>query len=124
MKNFHPTSFILGLVSGILILFLFVGGKHLLWPSTQTGTVTGREAFQQGGGAGANTSRMAQRLGMTEDELKKELASGKTFQEIAKEKGVTLGVGRGQTGSGTAFPGTSSGSISSQKATSAPSSSK
>lgn len=124
MRNFHLTSFILGIVSGILILFLFVGGKHLLWPSTQTGTPTGRGTFQQGGGAGANISRMAQRLGMTEDELKKELASGKTIQDIAKEKGVTLGAGRGQTGSGAAFPGTSSGSISSQKVTSAQSSSK
>lgn len=120
MKQFHLFSFILGILSGILILFIFVGGKHLLWPSAQTDTITGQGTFQQGG----NTSRMAQRLGMTEDELKKELASGKTFQEIAKEKGMDLPAGRGnrQTGSGAAFPGTSSGSGLSQRTSSVQSS--
>lgn len=34
--------------------------------------------------------RMAEQLGMTEEDLRKELASGKTLRDIAKEKGVTL----------------------------------
>ncbi len=108
------------MVSGVAILLLFVGGKHLLWPSAQTDTIAERGTLQQGG----NTSRMAQRLGMTEDELKKELASGKTFQEIAKEKGMDLPSGRGnrQTGSGAAFPGTSSGSSTSPRVSSTQSS--
>jgi len=45
------------------------------------------EKFGERGPKGA---AMAERLGMTEDELKAALESGKTIQEIAQEHGVTL----------------------------------
>ncbi len=39
---------------------------------------------------GRGQDMLAQKLGMTADELKTALASGKTIQDIAKEKGITL----------------------------------
>ncbi|MDD4627992.1 MAG: hypothetical protein PHE68_01200 [Candidatus Peribacteraceae bacterium] len=113
MKNFHLSSFILGLISGALVLFLIVGGKQLLWPS-QTVTTNAGTWQQQQGNSGQNTARMAQRLGMTQDELQKALASGKTIQEIAKEKRIELPAGgfgqRNGTASGGTLPRSSSGS--------------
>lgn len=43
-----------------------------------------------------NAAVLAEKLGMTEAELKTALQSGKTIAEIATEKGVTLPVGRGE----------------------------
>jgi hypothetical protein len=51
---------------------------------------------------------MAQRLGVTEDALRQELATGKTLQQIAQEHGVQFGDRR--TGSGS-FVRSGSGSF-------------
>jgi len=104
MKSFQPLSFGLGLVSGILVLVLFAGGMRILHPASQRAPQTNRGSFQQRqGGTGApNTARMAQRFGMTEEELRSALANGKTMQDIAKEKGIEFPGGqsgrRNQTG--------------------------
>ena len=42
------------------------------------------------GGRGLNTADLAAKLGMTEADLKAALAGGKTIQQLATEKGVTL----------------------------------
>jgi len=112
MKNFHLLSFALGIVSGFLVLFLVIGGYRLVRPARSGIPASGPGAWQQQGGTGApNIARMAQRFGMTEAELQKELDSGKTLQDIAKEKGVSLPVGRGSFGgnASTASGSTASG---------------
>lgn len=86
MKQFHPLSFVLGIVSGALLLLIGVGTMHALHPAPANRFV---------GGGAPNTARMAQRLGISEDELQKELQSGKTMQQIAQEHGVTFGAGGG-----------------------------
>ena len=90
MKSFQPLSFGLGLVSGLLVLILFAGSMRLLHPAPQRSPQMNEDARQQrqGGMGTPNTARMAARFGMTEEELKSALASGKTIQDIAKEKGV------------------------------------
>lgn len=46
-------------------------------------------------GRGPNQDMLAQKLGLTTDQLKSELASGKTLQQIAQEHGVQLPMGKG-----------------------------
>jgi hypothetical protein len=105
--RFHPLSFGTGLASGLLIMVIVGGGMRLMRPAS-TAANGNAPAFQQrqGGAGGAqNTARMAQRLGITEEELTKELAAGKTMQQIASEHGVTMPAGGGfrpRAGSGTA----------------------
>ncbi len=122
MKHFQPLSFALGLLSGFLILLILVKGWDLVHPSQNNGYFRANGNNQpfgsgQGGGGGFNISRMAERLGMTEADLQKELDSGKTFQEIAQERGVPLGGGFGrrngglQNGTGSALPASASGQI-------------
>lgn len=111
MKTFHPLSFVLGLVSGLLILFVAVGGLKVLYPAGTGGPTGNRAAWQQrqGRGMGPNLSRMAEQLGMTEDELRTELQNGRNLRDIAAEKGVTLQFGnRARSGSGSVL--SSSGS--------------
>lgn len=85
MKRFHPLSFGLGLASGLIVVVIVAAGFRALHPAS---TFARNGTFQ--GGAG-NISRMAQRMGMTQDELQKELDSGKTMQQIAQEHGVQFG---------------------------------
>lgn len=100
-------SFGLGIASGLLVLVIVSFSMRLLPGSS---AVAAGGAFQR---QGANTARMAQRMGITEAELQKELASGKTFQQIAEEHGVTLpargGFQQGGNGGGNR-PATGSGS--------------
>lgn len=111
MKTFHPLSFVLGLASGFCILLLAVGGLRLVRGPSQTASPADRTGFQQrmGGGAGQNISAMAEQLGMTVEDLQKELQSGKNLRDLATEKGVELPFGgRMRGGSGAVL--TSSGS--------------
>jgi len=119
MKNFNLLSFVLGIASGALVLFLVVGGYRMVRPANSATRMSGR-TFQQGGNGGFNLSRMAQRLGMTEADLQAALSSGKTMQDIAKEKGVTLPAGRGSFGGNAP---TASGSTAASGAVLSPSSS-
>ncbi|MEK7218977.1 MAG: hypothetical protein AAB728_05965 [Patescibacteria group bacterium] len=120
MKNFHPLSFALGLASGLLVLVIVVGGWRLLRPAPAVNVFRPLDGTFQRGSAGFNVSRMAERLGMTEEELQAELDSGKTFQEIAAGRGIDLSPG-GRTmryrspasASGTALTGASSSTPSS-----------
>src|SRR5438105_1912438 len=98
MKNFHPLSFGLGLASGLLILMLVFGGMRVF------GRPAGGGTFAGGNGGPRNITRMAQRLGMTEADLQKEIDGGKTMQEIAQEHGVTFTGRRQRSGSGAAAP--------------------
>lgn len=101
-KPFNLSSFVTGLVTGVLLLSIGIGGFRMLHPPSPTFT-RGSGNFPAGG---QNTSRMAARLGITEDELNKELQSGKTMQQIAQEHGVTFGggggFGRNRSGTGAA----------------------
>ncbi len=134
MRGIHPKSFGLGVASGVVVLLLIAGGMHLLQPRRGAfGGPMGGGTFQQGGGP--NLARMAERFGMTEDELRKEMESGKTMQQIATEHGVDMsaGFGRGPRGgsgtmmqSSTAYTPTGSGgamSVSSSAVTTSSSSS-
>ncbi len=89
MKKLHPMSFGLGFASGLVVLVVVVAAMHMMSPR-------GPRGFAGGFGGGTqNVGRMAQRFGMTQDELQKELDSGKTIQQVATEHGVQFG-GRGQ----------------------------
>lgn len=96
MRGIHPKSFGLGVASGVVVLLLIAGGMHLLQPRRGGLGGPGGGTFQQGGAP--NLARMAQRFGMTEDELSKEIASGKTMQQIAIEHGVDMSAGFGGRG--------------------------
>ncbi len=87
MQKPHYPSFFAGIASGFVVLLLIIGGMHLFFPA-------------QSRGRGANLARMAQRMGITQDQLQQELNSGKTMQEIAQEHGVQFGGGFGGGGAG------------------------
>ncbi len=55
-------------------------------------------------------SRMAERFGMTEADLQKEIATGKTMQQIAQEHGVQFGRGM-QNPNGTTIPAANTGTL-------------
>lgn len=105
MKRFDPLSFCAGIGTGVLVLLVVFGASRAL----HAGSTQQRPAWQQNAAAGrfqggaGNTARMAERFGMTEDELQAELDAGKTVQEIAAEHGVDMPVGgrgpRGGSGS-------------------------
>jgi len=89
MRQFHPVSFILGVATGLAMLMLFVGAFRLLGPSAEPGfPPMGGGNWEQRQGGSPNIGRMADRLGMTEEELRTEMESGKTVQEIARERGI------------------------------------
>ncbi len=69
----------------MLVLGVVVGGLHLMPSRTAA-----RGTFQPGQGGTMNTARMAERMGISEADLQKEIDSGKTMQEIATEHGVTF----------------------------------
>ncbi|MDD4287445.1 MAG: hypothetical protein PHO20_03460 [Candidatus Peribacteraceae bacterium] len=89
MKTFHPSSFVYGLISGAIILFLFGGVMRLLSPEGPVGP-RNRTDQQQGRriGMGQNMKGIAEQLGMTEDELRTELKSGKNLRDLAEERGI------------------------------------
>lgn len=112
MQNFSLKSFLLGLGSGAVIIVIVFAGMRMMRPGVR---MNGQ--FQAGGNRQMNTARMAERFGMTEDELNAELKAGKTMQDIAKEHGVDFafggrgpatGSGRVMTGSGNAVSSSSS----------------
>lgn len=110
MKQFHALSFAFGLVSGALLLLLFIGGARVLHPAR---AVVGSGQF---GARGAGSARMAQRLGISQDELQKELSSGKTMQQIMSEHGIDPstfgnGGGFGRGGSGAVARSSMSGAV-------------
>ncbi|MEI8230736.1 MAG: hypothetical protein WCG83_06415 [Candidatus Peregrinibacteria bacterium] len=117
MKQFSILSFCIGMLSGFLVLWIVVGGyRWMFTASTSTTTAsatTGAGRRAGGGGSPANLATIAKQLNMTEADLQKELATGKTIKQIATEKGVQLtfgnrgGSGAVRTGSGT----TTSGSL-------------
>ncbi|MFA6039367.1 MAG: hypothetical protein WCV62_01400 [Candidatus Peribacteraceae bacterium] len=106
MKTFHPLSFALGLASGLLVLLILAGSWRLIRPAPNPGSFPMGGNFQEGG---AGLSRMAERLGMTEADLQKELDSGKTLQEIAAERGVEMPAGG--RGMRTGRPSSASGTV-------------
>jgi len=110
MKTFHPSSFVYGLVSGAVILFLFGGVMRFLRPGTPTGP-RGRTGQQQERriGMGQNMQKVAEQLGMTEDELRTALQSGKNLRDLAEERGVPFPLtGQRHPGSGSTLPSTGS----------------
>jgi len=93
MKQLHPLSFILGIVSGILILLLVAGGLRLVYPNSSAPARSGTQWTGQGAPQGQRLQRVADTLGMNVADLQKELDSGKTLQDIATEHGKELPAG-------------------------------
>ncbi|HAI98810.1 TPA: hypothetical protein DCL30_04740 [Candidatus Peribacteria bacterium] len=127
MKKFQPVSFGIGVLSGALVLVLVIGGLRFFGPARpfpRTGMNGGTLQQRQGDGQGMNFSRMAQRLHMTEDELRAALGSGKTIRDISAERGIAFpdrGWGRdSETGSGAFPPAKSDQSSSHSSASSLP----
>ena len=92
MKSLHIPSFIGGIASGVIILALV--GSVWRWGRPYNSDFAGGRRMM-------NTQQMAERFGMTEQELQKELDSGKTMPQIAQEHGVNFQSGstmRGQRG--------------------------
>jgi hypothetical protein len=110
MTKIHPLSFALGLASGAILLVLTVSGFTLIQP-----VAVPARSFGSQGGQQMNIARTAERLGMTEEAVQKELDSGKTMREIMEEHGEAnsgarqKGSGSVMTGSGTRAARTSSG---------------
>ncbi|MDD5103740.1 MAG: hypothetical protein PHX93_05060 [Candidatus Peribacteraceae bacterium] len=110
MKTFHPSSFVYGLISGAIILFLFGGVMRFLRPGVSS-SPRGRTGQQQERriGMGQNMKGIAEQLGMTEDELQTELKSGKNLRDLAEERGVPFPLtGQGRPGSGSTLSSTGS----------------
>jgi len=102
MKRLHLLSYLIGLACGITVLLLFFGIKAALSPSATEGFPQSGNWQQRTQGNGVRspvgdeterTERMAENLGMTVEELEKELESGKTMMEIAEERGVEMPFG-------------------------------
>ena len=110
MKNIHLSSFILGLASGALLLVVAVSGMRS-FGFGQTNSAAQSGQFQQGQRGVQSLSRMAQRLGISEADLQKELDGGKTMQQVAEEHGVQFGSGRGIRGGSGAVTSSASGSL-------------
>ncbi|MDD5769727.1 MAG: hypothetical protein PHE25_02065 [Candidatus Gracilibacteria bacterium] len=88
---------IFSLLAGILIgVILCFGYNYFL--NTKT-----NQSFSRNGGNSQMTPEKLQstadRLGMTKEDLQKELDSGKNIRDIMTEKGVSFGGGRGASGS-------------------------
>jgi len=111
MKTFHPSSFVYGLISGAVILFLIGGVMRFVHPQTPSGGPRGRTGQQQERriGLGQNMKGIAEQLGMTEDELQTELKSGKNLRDLAEERGMTFPLtGQRRPGSGSTLSSTGS----------------
>lgn len=103
MKYF---SYLSGVLTGTILVGCIGLATHLFRPSG-TGTTPPGTFQQQNGNRAGNTARMAERLGITEVELQKELDSGKTMQQITQEHGVTFG----RRGSGATLSSSSGSSL-------------
>ena len=93
MKSFNLRSYIIGVITGIVIIFIIFGVKSLLSPSQDSFSEGGYRSegiqFQRGGMMNEERLQsMADRLGITLEELKAEMDAGKTLPEIAEERGV------------------------------------
>lgn len=105
MKKIHPLSFALGTLSGVLVVVIIFGGARALMRSSRS--------MRGGFGNGQpNIARMAERMGMTEAEIQKELDSGKTMPQIMEEHGMQMG-GRRMGSSSSSGSGATMGSSSS-----------
>lgn len=105
MKNFQWKSYVLGLVTGILLLLLIAGGMRLTAGSS-TGTArTSSFQRQRGLQGGMNLSAIATKLGMTQADLESALKSGKTLRQLAEEHGVDISTLRRNAGSGSPLGG-------------------
>lgn len=93
MKNMHLPSYGAGFVTGLLVLGVFWTG-HAVFGSKPVAPVMQQRQFGGPNGGGADRmAGMAERMGISVEELQKELDTGKTMQQIAEEHGVTFGGG-------------------------------
>lgn len=110
MKTFHPSSFVYGLISGAVVLFLFGGVMRFLRPGTPVGP-RGQAGQQRERriGMGQNMKDIAEQLNMTEEELRTELKNGKNLRDLAEERGVPFPMaGQKRPGSGSTLSATGS----------------
>ena len=117
LNKFHPSSFVLGIVSGLVVLFLLASAMRFIRPAgpgSRTPSRTHTTGQRRPSGPSQNLSSVAEQLGMTEADLRKELQSGKNLRDIAKERGIELHfptVGpRGGSGTSLPFPAGRGGS--------------
>ncbi|MFA7681400.1 MAG: hypothetical protein WCX61_00010 [Candidatus Peribacteraceae bacterium] len=100
MRRIHPRSFAVGLVSGLIVFLLVFGIRALVSSPSATQNTVDSLRFQQQGSPTTPTGeqmdpaqrleRMAERFGMTAEELQQELDAGKAIQDIAEEHGVEM----------------------------------
>jgi hypothetical protein len=109
MKTFHPFSFVIGIVSGIIVLFLVAGGLRVIRPLMPRSTPTHTRSRRPTGPV-QDLSRIASQMNMTEAELRSALESGKNLRDLAEERGVEFPLGNptranpAQEGSGAMLP--------------------
>ncbi|GEM_PF-6267863 len=101
MKTLHAFSFLLGVGSGLLVMAVVWGVMHIMDPGVQAlpeDTVTRQGGFpaRRFGSGGLNVPAMAERLGMTQEELQNALDEGKTMRELIIEREHVM---RGASGS-------------------------
>lgn len=110
MKLPHFPSFGAGIAAGVVVVLVIAGGMHWAAGSVTPSPGTVGQRQQGGFGGGQQTARMAERLGMTQEDLQKELDSGKTMLEISAEHGIELPLGGGgrPSGSGVILRGSGS----------------
>ncbi|MDD5213612.1 MAG: hypothetical protein PHG82_04270 [Candidatus Gracilibacteria bacterium] len=93
---------IISFVAGIIVgAFLLSGYYYTIGAKSQTSGFAGGQRGQMMDPKNMSDSqleKMATRVGMTKDKLKKELDSGKDLRTIIQEKGVNF-AGRGGSGS-------------------------
>lgn len=113
-------SYVLGVLVGGILIAVFVFGKQFFEDNTSSGSVPNGNTFSEdantvngfsrkgmpssdnyegtppefeNGGALNDSNylnRQAQILGISVEELESEIAAGKTFEELAEEKGISL----------------------------------
>ena len=100
MKLFHLRSYIIGVITGVVIIIIFVSAKSFLKPESEYDFSSNsnfdrqeRGEFQREGMQGRimnedSLQGMAERIGITIEELQVELDAGKTLPEIAEERGM------------------------------------
>ncbi|MBI2523622.1 hypothetical protein HYW84_04355 [Candidatus Peregrinibacteria bacterium] len=106
LKNFDLRSYVVGLLTGLVLLGIAMGMKMVLLRDS-AGTRRERYLQNDSGRSGGldnpeRLQRMAEQLDMSVEDLQRELDAGKTLPELFKEHGVEWqgGFRRGERGYG------------------------
>lgn len=95
MSFFNVKSYIAGMIVGAIGLGIFLGGstffsQEVSTETTETKNLDQTQNIPVSDGRQNRTARQAQLLGISEQDLQKELESGKTIETLAEEKGIDM----------------------------------